>query len=138
MNQTFFLQESYVIATIMKTKDKYLKEQFATFKEVNIIKSMLQNEFNKKNLDVCITSTIEREFFTIHDNVIFLNKERNVRIKDIEGRYKGYCPNIDILIVLWNEKLILDSILELKKQEYDELVKIKESVFNECKIKVLK
>lgn len=132
------MKESYVIATIIKTKDKYLKEQFTNFKEVNTIRNILQNEFNKNNLDVCIISGIERDFFTIYDNVIFLNKERNVRIKDIEERYKGYCPNIDIMLVLWNEELIFNSILEMKKQEYNELVQIQENVFNGNKTKVLK
>ena len=69
--RTFFIEESYVIATIIKTKSKYLKEKFTTFKEINIIKSILQNEFNKKNLDVCITSQIDNEFFTIYDSVAF-------------------------------------------------------------------
>lgn len=132
---TFFMEESYVTATIMKTKSKYLKEKFTTLKEINIIKNILQNEFNKKNLDVCITSQIDNEFFTIYDSVVFLNK--GVGIKDIENRYKGYCPNIDILSVIWDEKLIFDSILEIKKEEYDELIKIQENYFNN-KVKVLK
>ena len=65
MNSTIFIEKSYVIASIMQIKKEFLDEQFVTFAEANVIKRNLQNEFNNKSLNVCITDEIDPNYFSI-------------------------------------------------------------------------
>lgn len=112
--KTFFLEKSYVIASIFVTKQLYLRENFVTIEECNEISNILQKRYNEKNLNVCIIDNIDPEYFTITDGVITLNKNKNVDVQSIKQRYQGYIPNIDILLVLWDNKFILENIKMLK------------------------
>lgn len=112
---TYFMEKSYVIATILKTKNLHFKENFVTSNEGNLITKLLQKEYNNRNLNVCITSTIDFDYFEVSDELIIPNKKRNIALQDIEQRYTGYVPNIDILLILWDEKFILENLKKLKQ-----------------------
>ena len=47
MKGTLFLDTSFVIASIMYTKNKHYQEDFVTLKEVNVVRNILQQRFNK-------------------------------------------------------------------------------------------
>lgn len=108
------MEKSYVVASIFKTKQLHFRENFVTLEECNVISKLLQKEYDNKNLKVCIIDAIDSDYFKILNGIIFLNKEKNIDLQDIEQRYQGYVPNIDFLLNLWNDKFILKIIRELR------------------------
>lgn len=55
------------------------------------------------------------KIFEVSDELIIPNKKRNIALQDIEQRYTGYVPNIDILLILWDEKFILENYKKIKQ-----------------------
>lgn len=112
---TFFMEKSFVIAAVLKTKQLHFGQNFVLLEECNVISNLLQKEYNKKYLNVCITDTIDSEYFKVEEGVIFINKERGYDMESIETRYQGYCSNIDILVTLWNDRFILEELKAMRK-----------------------
>lgn len=111
---TYFMEKSYVVAAILCTKYLHMRENFVTLEECSEISDLLQKEYNKKNQNVCITREIDNEYFKVSDGIIIINKEKNIDLKSVETRYKGYIPNIDILLTLWNEEFILNALRKIR------------------------
>lgn len=49
MTGTFYLDTSFIIASVMNTKNKHYQENFVTLKEINITKNILQKNLKKKD-----------------------------------------------------------------------------------------
>ncbi len=61
------LQTGYIADAIMETKKKRFNEDFTTVEEVNIIKQLMQNRIQQKNLNVKFVDTFfERYFYIRH------------------------------------------------------------------------
>ncbi len=119
MNDTFFMGKTYVVASIMKTKSKHFNENFVTYEELNCISNELQKKYNEKNIPVCIVEGYNRSYF-VYNEVILLNKLNDVAtIEGIENRYKGFCPSLDVLKILWDDKYILSLLIDIKQEELD-------------------
>lgn len=112
MRGTYFMESSYVIASIMRSKRLHYIEEFVTFKEFNLVRDELQKEFNKKNISVCITNEIDRDYFNITGDVYVL--ANGVTLKKVENRYQGYCPSIEALNILWDDKKITKYVQRIK------------------------
>lgn len=110
----YLMEKSYVIASIFKTKHLHFRESFVTLKECNVISVLLQKEYNNRNINVCITSDIDNNYFKVLNGIIVLNKDKNIDLQSIEQRYQGYIPNIDVLLNLWNHEFILKILKELR------------------------
>ncbi len=117
----FDMDEGFVVATIMSTKEKHFGETFVTFRELNIIQSILQDEFNSKKLNVSINDNIDRDYFEVLDGVIVLNDERCISFSKVVGKYIASCPSIDILNIVWNDEFIYKNISKMKRDEYSGL-----------------
>ena len=107
---TYFMEKSYVVAAILCIKNRKLKKEFVTIEEVNTISNLLQTKYNNKNLDVCITDTIDDEYFEVINDIIVINNKNGFTQQSIEQRYQGYITNIDILLTLWDEEFITESL----------------------------
>lgn len=79
-----------------------------------MISSLLQREYNNRNINVCITNDIDNDYFKVLNGIAVLNKDKNIDLQNIEQRYQGYIPNIDILVNLWNDEFILKNLKELR------------------------
>lgn len=112
--KTVFMEKSYVVASILATKQRYLNQSFVTSEECNQISNILQKRYNEENLNVCIMDDIDLGYFNIVDGVITLNKSKNIDIESIKQRYQGYIPNINILLLVWDNKFILENLRILK------------------------
>ena len=109
---TCFMEKSYVVAAILHTKNKKKRENHVTIEEVNGVANVLQKEYNKKDLNVCITDVIDEEYFKSQENIIVINKEKGLSLDSIRQRYQGYI-SYNILTVLWNEAFITEAICKM-------------------------
>lgn len=109
---TCFMEKSYVVAAILHTKNKKKRENHVTIEEVNGVANVLQKEYNKKDLNVCITDVIDEEYFKSQENIIVINKEKGLSLDSIRQRYQGYI-SYKILTVLWNEAFITEAICKM-------------------------
>ena len=123
---TFFLENGYVVASIMVSKYKLFGEAFVTWKELNYIINELQKEYNEKDINVCIITSIDEGYFDVGGarEVITL-KDRS--INDVEHRYKLFV-NVNISKILWDDNFISKKLMEFKKQE---IVTIERHVTNQ-------
>lgn len=121
MNNIFYMEDSFVIASIMHTKNLHFSEKFVTYKELNYIRNKLQNRFNIKNENVLIINNIDRNYF-VTDEVILLNKENDIDMNRLVTRYQGYCYSINVLLLLWDDDFIYNELVNLKKEEMDSLL----------------
>lgn len=121
MKDIYNVDENYIIITILKIKQHYFIEKFVTFKELNTIKQALRNECYKRNLNVYFENEINKDYFMNFDNVIVLNQNysNNEAEKYFQSCYSYL--NIEILSLLWNEQFIYQSLLKMKKREYEKL-----------------
>lgn len=110
---TCFIEKSYVVAAILHTKNKKKRENHVTIEEVNGVANVLQKEYNKKDLNVCITDVIDEEYFKREEDIIVINKDKGLSLESIRQRYQGYIPN-NVLTVLWDEEIIIDAISKVK------------------------
>lgn len=111
--RTFFMEKSYIVAAILCTKDKKFRKGFVTIEEANCISALVQKEFNRKNLNVCIIDNIDKDYFEIIDGVIIINSHKNLDLNSIQQRYQGYVPNLNILLTLWDDTFITASLDKL-------------------------
>ena len=109
---TCFMEKSYVVAAILHTKNKKKRENHVTIEEVNGVANVLQKEYNKKDLNVCITDVIDEEYFKRQEDIIVINKEKGLSLDSIRQRYQGYI-SYNILTVLWNEAFITEAICKM-------------------------
>lgn len=92
----------------------------------------MQSEFNARNIDAIITDEIDREFYQVQD-VISLNHNNNISLEGIE--IESYlCSSMDVLSILWDDKLICQKLIELRQEELRNL----KTVVTEAKVKKLK
>ena len=132
MNGTFFMESSFVIASIISIKIKYFQEYYVTFQEINVIKEKLHKVYRDNNIGVVITDSIDKSCFDLGEVIVF-NKKNDIDLYDIEYRYKSYYPSKDIYNVLWDEELILNYVVELKERNLNKVKKlIKEKKGDNC------
>lgn len=113
MSEICHINESYVVASIAKTKVKHFNEDFVTRKELNYIVNFLQKKYNEKDIPVIISRTMDFFSFWIHvKDVIVVSGA----ISDIEAHYTAYLP-LDVLTILWDENYILKQLIEFRQEE---------------------
>lgn len=132
INNTIFLPNSYVAASIINVKNKYLGERFVTIIELNFISSMLQDEFNKNNINAYIVDRLNNDYFNYIDDVILINKNKD--IDDVISFGQGILDN-NIYKYLWNEKFIFENLYEINKQNIEKMENLKIKHFSNQKIK---
>lgn len=115
MINTIFIENSYIAASILNVKSKYLKQEFITFEELSYISEQFQKKLNEQKINAIILDRIDTDYFDI-SNVVKINKSKSLSLESIITRYQGYL-DLDILLLIWNEETIFDFLVELKTFE---------------------
>lgn len=115
MTNTIFIEKSYIAASILNVKSKYLKQEFITFEELSYISEQFQKKLNEQKINAIILDRIDADYFDI-SNVVKINKSKSLSLESIITRYQGYL-DLDILLLIWNEETIFDFLVELKTFE---------------------
>ena len=115
MANTIFIEKSYIAASILNVKSKYLRKEFITLEELNYISNQFQKKLNEQNFNAIIFDEIDTDYFDISD-VIKVNKSKGLSLESIIARYQGYL-DLDILLLIWNKDTIFYYLVELKKIE---------------------
>ena len=115
MENTIFIEKSYIAASILNFKSKYLRKEFITLEELNYISNQFQKKLNEQNFNAIILDRIDTDYFDVSD-VIKINKSKGLSLESIIARYQGYL-DLDILLLIWNKETIFDYLIELKKIE---------------------
>lgn len=118
MAGTFYLDTSFIIASILNTKNKHYQENFVTLKEVSVAKSILRKKFNAKAINIIITDDIDYHFFDYVDGIFVKNKD--VTLHDLVNRYQGHCYSNECFMILWNDDIIFEMLEKIKYNVYDE------------------
>mgnify|MGYP002512415984 CR=1 FL=1 len=51
-----------------------------------------------------------KDYFEITNDIIVINSTRGLDLQSIKQRYQGYISDMDILITLWDENFITESL----------------------------
>lgn len=117
-----FIEKSYVLASIFRVKINFFKQFFVTSEELNEITWLIQKRFNDNDVNAVITDDIDFEYYQFNE-VYVINKMEDKNIIDVLNRFLGSCHQPEILSYIWDEKFILDSLINRKEEN---LNKVKE------------
>lgn len=112
MENTIFIEKSYIVSSILYFKRKFLGNNFVTIEELNYVSSKLEQDMNNHNINAIILDEIDNYYFDISD-VIKVNVSNGLSIENLISRYQGYL-SLEILSLIWNEKIILNYLYEFK------------------------
>lgn len=111
--QTIFLTEGYVLLVLIESKNQIFHENFATISELHQFEHFLQQEFNKRDLNVVITSnTLSIEDFNVIGDIV---------MKSNTCSYNLYYLPMNILTMLLDTKLITDFLIDLENEKIEKL-----------------
>ena len=74
-----------VIANLFAIKSRKLNENFVTKSELGYVKTLLQKEYNEKNMDTAIIDRVNNEYFEDLGDIFVLNSNNSISIFDIES-----------------------------------------------------
>ena len=112
MENTIFIEKSYIVSSILYFKRKFLGNNFVTIEELNYVSSKLEQDMNNHNINAIILDEIDNYYFDISD-VIKVNVSNGLSLENLISRYQGYL-SLEILSLIWNEKIILNYLYEFK------------------------
>ncbi len=67
-----------------------------------------------------ISEVLQDEYFELYDDFILLQPE--IKASELRRRFCGYFP-IEVLLVLWNKDIIINSLNEMKIDNAKKLLK---------------
>lgn len=109
--KTFFLGKEYVALALIEAKNKIFHESFITISELEQFSYFLQQEFNKRELDIVITSnTPNIEDFNIIGEVIMVSNNCGFNL--------GILP-MNVLSILYDTNLIADFFIQVEKEKLE-------------------
>ncbi len=112
MENTIFIEKSYIVSSILYFKRKFLGKNFVTIEELNYVSSKLEQDMNNHNINAIILDEIDNYYFDISD-VIKVNVSNGLSLENLISRYQGYL-SLEILSLIWNEKIILNYLYKFK------------------------
>ena len=112
MENTIFIEKSYIVSSILYFKRKFLGKNFVTIEELNYVSSKLEQDMNNHTINAIILDEIDNYYFDISD-VIKVNVSNGLSLENLISRYQGYL-SLEILSLIWNEKIILNYLYEFK------------------------
>lgn len=105
---------SYIVASILVTKNKYYKESHCTFKECNEVTNVLRKQLHS---NVVINNYIDDRYYKICRDVIVLKED--IDLIDIIDRFQAYLP-FNVLCTIWKSEYIykiLENTRTIEKQK---------------------
>lgn len=121
MPKAVFLEKSYIVASILNFKNKYLNEDFVTFQELNYISNQIQKQINEQKLNAVILDNIDSDYFEI-SNVIIANRSKDISLESLIARYQGYL-DLNLLLIIWNDERLFNYLSEFMSIKIEEMTK---------------
>lgn len=100
------LQTGYIADAIIETKKKRFNEEFTTIEEVSIMKQLIQNRIQQKNLNVKFIDVFFKRYFDI------INKVITKADKETES-LKYYIADMGIREIIYDEDFIYLCLCEI-------------------------
>lgn len=114
-----FLETTYVVASLFSIKSRYLNENFVTKPELGYVKTLLQREYNNRNLNAIIIDGIDSEYFEDLGDIIILNKNNNVSLFTIENKAEFLI--YQYLLLSSTSPFLIESLLKFKQEQCEKL-----------------
>lgn len=115
MMAVFLLQE-YVALALIKGKENIFGENFITTSELNQFSYYVQKEFNKRDLNVVIsTGSFNRDDFDVINGIIVLKNKCFYNLNTIP---------VDIFKVLTDRNLVVNFFKQLEEEKMSKLNKL--------------
>ena len=119
------LQTGYIADAIMQTRKQKFNEEFTTIEEVNIIRQVIENRIQQKNLNVTFVDGFFQKYFDIINGVITKADKETVSLKKyISGRTMD--ETAEIQETIYDENLIYLCLCEIMTN------KLNNSVEHDC------
>lgn len=116
----FHLLKDYLALTLIKAKYEFFKEDFITLEELDQFDNFMQQEFNKQNLNIVISSSsLSSEDFNIINGVIVTTDECYFDLKRLP---------LSISTILNNKNLIAKFLINLYSEKIRTLENLQEEV----------
>lgn len=113
---TVFLPQEYVALALIKEKENIFGENFITTSELNQFSYYVQKEFNKRDLNVVIsTGSFNIEGFDVINEIIVLKNQCSYNLNTIP---------VDIFKVLTDRNLIVNFFKQLEEEKITKLNKL--------------
>lgn len=129
-NKTIFIEKSYMVASIMKFNRKYLQENYISKRQLKVLIWDMQKRFNEQNINALFVDDIDYSYFVDCGDIIMLHDDYIYDFEGVEQRFQAYLP-IDILSIIWDEKLIASNVIDnfqnILKENVKSLTKNKNS-----------
>ena len=111
-----FLLQEYVALALIKGKESIFGESFVTTSELNQFSYYVQKEFDKRDLNVVIsTGNLNREDFDTINGIIVLKNKCSYNLSTIP---------VDIFKVLTDRNLIVNFFKQLEEEKISRLNKL--------------
>ena len=114
-----FIETTYVIANLFAIKSRKLNENFVSKSELGYVKTLLQKEYNEKNMDTAIIDSVNNDYFKDLGDIFVLNSNNSISIFDIESK-----PEFTIykyLLLSPTSPFLIDSLLKFKQEQCEKL-----------------
>lgn len=106
------LQTGYIDDAIMQTRKQKFNEEFTTIEEVNIIRQVIENRIQQKDLNVTFVDGFFQKYFDIINGVITKADKETVSLKQyISGRTMD--ETTEIQETIYDENLIYLCLCEI-------------------------
>ncbi len=100
------LQTGYIADAIIQTKQQKFNEKFTTIEEVNIIRQLIENKIQQKNLNVSFCDGFFKKYFCIINGVITKEDKKTVSLRP-------YISDIEIAKTIYDEDFIYLCLCEI-------------------------
>lgn len=119
--KTFILGKEYIALSLIKAKKSFFNESFITTSELGQFDYYLQQEFNKRDLDIIISSNaLSSDDFNINGDTIMASNSCSYGLNTLP---------MNVLTVLYDSNLIADFFEQLEKDKLQMIENKKETVF---------
>lgn len=108
-NKKYIVEKSYILASLICTKEKYFKERYVTLTECNQLTNSLRKRFEEIGVDVLIVDEIDSSFFNKISDLVILN--RDIELDDIRSRYLEKLP-LELISIIWDDEFIYQNVYQ--------------------------
>ncbi len=111
------IEKGYLLASLLKTKKRYLNEEYVTVTELQQFSRKLYQKAGELNIPIlCIEQYDLYLYFQYNEKLCCYTLKDGIGLDDILARFEGYLP-FDVLKLLYTDEFMIDLLLEVEQQE---------------------
>lgn len=118
-----FLSQEYVALALIKAKFQIFDESFASTSELNRFTTFMQQEFNKRKLDIVIVHKLGIEDFSVKNGIVTVTDRCCYDLDRLSD---------EILGILTDKSLVLKFFMEVEKGRVEILEKLQLQTSKSC------